>query len=183
MPDSTATTRSSQLRAGALHVDPLGVRSDLFERLLELVVQDSEAASGSTDSTAAQSREAGVFIISVAARLAHMHPQTLRKYDRAEVVRPSRTGGMLRLYSEEDVARLRTVNRLIDELGLNLEGVKLALGIAGVLEDVVRVLEGHPALANEAAARLASRELRAIIRYLTPDMTPASRDDAGGLPQ
>lgn len=71
----------------------------------------------------------GVYIISVAARILEMHPQTLRKYERVGLVTPSRTVGMLRLYSEEDVARLRLIKHLVGELGLNLAGVQLALGI------------------------------------------------------
>ncbi len=69
----------------------------------------------------------GVYIISVAARILQMHPQTLRKYERIGLVRPSRTNGMLRLYSDEDVVRLRLIKHLVGELGLNLAGVQLAL--------------------------------------------------------
>ena len=69
----------------------------------------------------------GVYIISVAARILEMHPQTLRKYERIGLVRPSRTMGMLRLYSDEDVARLRLIKHLVGDMGLNLAGVQLAL--------------------------------------------------------
>jgi MerR family transcriptional regulator/heat shock protein HspR len=65
----------------------------------------------------------------VAARILEMHPQTLRKYERIGLLNPSRTGGMLRLYSEEDLARLRLIKHLVGDLGLNLAGVQLALGI------------------------------------------------------
>jgi MerR family transcriptional regulator/heat shock protein HspR len=68
-----------------------------------------------------------VFIISVAARLLEMHPQTLRKYEREGLVAPSRTSGNLRLYSDEDLERLRQVKYLVGEQGLNLAGVQLAL--------------------------------------------------------
>ena len=71
----------------------------------------------------------GVYIISVAARILEMHPQTLRKYERAGLVRPSRTGGALRLYSEEDIARLRLIKHLVGDLGLNLAGVQLVLNV------------------------------------------------------
>ena len=71
----------------------------------------------------------GVYIISVAARILEMHPQTLRKYERIGLVRPSRTMGMLRLYSEEDVARLRLIKHLVAEMGLNLAGVQLVLSL------------------------------------------------------
>ena len=69
----------------------------------------------------------GVYIISVAARILEMHPQTLRKYERVGLVTPSRTMGMLRLYSEEDIARLRLIKHLVGDLGLNLAGVQLVL--------------------------------------------------------
>ena len=71
----------------------------------------------------------GVYIISVAARILEMHPQTLRKYERIGLVSPFRTGGMLRLYSEEDIARLRLIKYLVGDLGLNLAGVELVLAI------------------------------------------------------
>ena len=68
-----------------------------------------------------------MYIISVAARIVEMHPQTLRKYERIGLVSPFRTVGMLRLYSEEDLARLRLIKHLVGELGLNLSGVELVL--------------------------------------------------------
>ena len=71
----------------------------------------------------------GVYIISVAARLLEMHPQTLRIYERVGLISPFRTGGMLRLYSEEDMARLRLIKYLVNDLGLNLAGVELVLGL------------------------------------------------------
>ena len=74
-----------------------------------------------------------VFIISVAARLLEMHPQTLRKYERVGLVRPSRTIGMLRLYSEQDIARLRLIKHLVDEMRINLAGVEFVLAMAGRL--------------------------------------------------
>ena len=71
----------------------------------------------------------GVYVISVAARILQMHPQTLRKYERAGLIRPSRTVGMLRLYSEDDIIRLRLIKHLVGELGLNIAGVQLALEV------------------------------------------------------
>lgn len=68
-----------------------------------------------------------VFVISVAARLVEMHPQTLRKYEREGLIAPSRTVTNLRLYSDEDIERLRQVKYLVEQRGLNLAGVQLAL--------------------------------------------------------
>ena len=85
--------------------------------------------SGAKRRTGASSPEGaeGVYIISVAARILEMHPQTLRKYERVGLVRPSRTEGMLRLYSEVDVARLRLIKHLVGDVGLNLAGVQLIM--------------------------------------------------------
>jgi len=78
----------------------------------------------------------GVYIISVAARLLEMHPQTLRKYERLGLVRPSRTIGMLRLYSEEDIQKLRLIRYLEENLGLNLAGVEFTLNLLSHLLDM-----------------------------------------------
>jgi MerR family transcriptional regulator/heat shock protein HspR len=75
-----------------------------------------------------------IYMISVAAELVGMHPQTLRMYETKGLVRPERTPGGTRLYSEADVERLRIVQRLTTELGLNLAGVELVLK----LEDELR---------------------------------------------
>jgi len=77
-----------------------------------------------------------LFVISVAARLVEMHPQTLRKYEREGLIAPSRTTGNLRLYSDRDIERLRQVKYLVEERGLNLAGVQLALELTHRLRDV-----------------------------------------------
>ena len=71
----------------------------------------------------------GLYIISVAARLLDMHPQTLRKYERLGLVNPCRTIGMLRLYTQRDIARIRLIRHLQEGLGLNLAGVEVALEV------------------------------------------------------
>ena len=75
----------------------------------------------------------GLYIISVAAGLLEMHPQTLRKYERIGLVSPSRTMGMLRLYSQQDIARLRLIKHLVDDLGMNLAGVEFVLHVTSRL--------------------------------------------------
>ena len=84
----------------------------------------------------------GVYIISVAARLLEMHPQTLRKYERLGLVRPFRTIGMLRLYSEEDIQKLRLIRHLEENLGLNLAGVELTLNLLSQLLEMQQRLSG-----------------------------------------
>ena len=68
-----------------------------------------------------------IYMISVAAELVGMHPQTLRMYETKGLIRPGRTAGGTRLYSEADIERLRIVQRLTNDLGLNLAGVELVL--------------------------------------------------------
>jgi len=80
-----------------------------------------------------------IYMISVAAELVGMHPQTLRLYENKGLVRPKRTPGGTRLYSEADVERLRIIQRLTTELGLNLAGVELVLR----LEDELRKAHAH----------------------------------------
>jgi MerR family transcriptional regulator/heat shock protein HspR len=75
-----------------------------------------------------------IYMISVAAELVGVHPQTLRQYEDKGLVRPKRTPGGTRLYSEADVERLRIIQRLTTEVGLNLAGVELVLR----LEDELR---------------------------------------------
>ena len=81
----------------------------------------------------------GVYVMRVASMLSGMHPQTLRKYERAGLLAPSRSN-MLRLYSDEDIARLRVIKCLVEETGLNLAGVELALNLRDRLLDMKREL-------------------------------------------
>ena len=79
------------------------------------------------------------YMISVAAELVGMHPQTLRIYENKGLVRPRRTPGNTRLYSERDLERLRAIQRLTTELGLNLAGVERVIA----LEDELAALRGR----------------------------------------
>ena len=74
----------------------------------------------------------GMYLISMVAQTLDMHPQTLRKYERAGFVSPLRMG-TLRTYTDEDIARLRLIKHLVEDLGLNLAGVEMALGLMGDL--------------------------------------------------
>jgi MerR family transcriptional regulator/heat shock protein HspR len=86
-----------------------------------------------------------LFVISVAARLVKMHPQTLRKYEREGLIAPSRTQGNLRLYSERDIERLRQVKYLVEDRGLNLAGVQMVLEITRRLRDLRAFTTGRGA--------------------------------------
>ncbi|MCC6483735.1 MAG: helix-turn-helix transcriptional regulator [Armatimonadetes bacterium] len=76
-----------------------------------------------------QHKDEPVYMISIAARLCHMHPQTLRLYERLGLVQPQRRNGRNRLYSEEDIQRLQQIQRLTQDLGVNLAGVEVILGL------------------------------------------------------
>ena len=83
----------------------------------------------------------GIYLISVVAKTLDMHPQTLRKYERSGFIEPLRMGS-LRTYSDEDVARLRLIKHFVEDMGLNLAGVELALHLTGELLEVRRGLSG-----------------------------------------
>jgi len=83
----------------------------------------------------------GRYMISVAAELVGMHPQTLRIYEAKGLVRPRRTSGNTRLYSETDLERLRLIQRLTNEYGLNLAGVEMVLGLEDQLRKMQRRME------------------------------------------
>ena len=107
-----------------------------------------------------------VFIISVAARLLEMHPQTLRKYEREGLVAPSRTSGNLRLYSDDDLERLRQVKYLVGERGLNLAGVQLVLELTRHLRAVQRRLSEEMASREDPALERLQAELNELMAHL-----------------
>ncbi|HEX9992865.1 MAG TPA: MerR family transcriptional regulator [Acidimicrobiales bacterium] len=85
-------------------------------------------------------RTTAVYVISVAAELAGVHPQTLRIYERKGLVEPARTGGGSRRYSDADIAQLRRIQDLTNE-GLNLAGVKMVLELEAEVAELRRQLE------------------------------------------
>ena len=102
---------------------------------------DADANANPNANPAAGAAELeGVYIISVAARLLEMHPQTLRKYERLGLIQPGRTIGMLRLYSPDDLRRVMLIRHLMDNLGLNLAGVEFALNLVNNLNVFTRRL-------------------------------------------
>ncbi len=116
-----------------------------------------------------------VFVISVAAELAGMHPQTLRQYDRLGLVSPGRSGGGGRRYSPRDVAQLREVQRLSQEEGVNLAGIKRVIELENAVEALrartaelaLELEQTRQALAQAAATATASA-LAASRRDLVP---------------
>lgn len=105
----------------------------------------------------------GVYIISVAARILDMHPQTLRKYERMGLINPGRTIGMLRLFSREDIRKVQLIRRL-SEMGLNLAGIQFALGTADNLQLLNRRLQS---LAKDEESKAAiEAEIKDLLRSL-----------------
>ena len=97
-----------------------------------------------------------LIFISVAARMLGMHPQTLRKYERLGLVQPTRTIGSMRLYSREELARIKLIKRLVDEAGINLAGVQRLLSIADIVQRVRPMVR----------ERRVSQELDELLRML-----------------
>lgn len=109
--------------------------------------------------TVNERQERAVYIISVAAELAGVHPQTLRIYERKGLLRPQRTSGNTRRYSERDIDRLRQIQDLTQEQGVNLAGVKLVMELQVELDGLRRraeELESQLRASRRAAARRAS---------------------------
>jgi MerR family transcriptional regulator/heat shock protein HspR len=105
---------------------------------------------------------AAVFVISVAAELAGMHPQTLRQYDRLGLVSPHRTAGRGRRYSPRDIEQLREVQRLSQEEGVNLAGIKRILELENEVHELrtrLAELEADRRRSSQVQSRLTSRRL------------------------
>ncbi len=120
--------------------------------------------------TIEQSSDAKVLIISVAARLAGMHPQTLRQYDRLGLVQPGRAAGGGRRYSTRDVAMLREIQRLSQEDGVNLAGIKRIIELEQLVVELQhRIMELESDL-SEAQHRIAQYE--ALTGYGRRDLVP-----------
>ena len=105
----------------------------------------------------------GVYIISVAARILDMHPQTLRKYERLGLINPGRTLGMLRLYSAEDILKVRLIQRL-SNMGLNLAGIEFALSTAENLHRLNRRLQSLAG--NTQTINAIKSEIGAVLQSL-----------------
>jgi len=114
------------------------------------------------------------YMISVAADLVGMHPQTLRLYESKGLVRPGRTAGGTRLYSEKDLEQLRLIQRLTTELGLNLAGVEQVLRLQ---DELNRMRARMERMERELRAEIASvhRTYRREMVLYRPAQTPATR--------
>ena len=107
-----------------------------------------------------------LYFISVAARMLGMHPQTLRKYERLGLVQPTRTIGSMRLYSRDELERLRIIKRLVDDGGINLAGVQRLLSIAEVVQRIRPLMLSHEDALSAKNSRRLTQELNELIRML-----------------
>ena len=120
----------------------------------------------------ADAKDRAVFVISVAAELAGVHPQTLRIYEREGLVRPKRTSANARRYSERDIQRLLEIKRLTSD-GMNLEGVRQVIALT---QEIERLRASVAALEADlrAQARRHRQELEAVRRSARRDLVPYS---------
>ena len=130
-----------------------------------------------------------VFVISVAATLAGMHPQTLRQYDRIGLVSPGRTSGRGRRYSARDIAMLREVQRLSQEQGVNLSGIKRILELESHVAALRARLTELAAELESARAEIARREAqvhasyrRDLVPFTQPGTIAVWRDERRNRP-
>ena len=115
----------------------------------------------------------GVFMISVAAELADMHPQTLRMYEARGLIEPKRSPKGTRLYSHEDVERLKRIQEMTAELGMNLAGVERVFELEGQLSSMARKVQALERRADELKAEV--ERLETLRRQLRAEIVPYER--------
>jgi MerR family transcriptional regulator/heat shock protein HspR len=106
-----------------------------------------------------------LYFISMAARMLGMHPQTLRKYERLGLVQPNRTIGSMRLYTTEELERLRLIKRLVDDEGINLAGVQRLLSVVEAVQRI-RPLLDESQVARTDIRRKLQREFQRLSSIL-----------------
>lgn len=111
-----------------------------------------------------------VYMIGVAAELCNVHPQTLRQYEKLGLVVPSRAGAKNRLYSQEDIERVRQIQRLTQEMGVNLAGVEIILRLLDELDELRATYQGQM---NEYVRKVEAR----LQEILVNSNAPIRRDE------
>lgn len=104
---------------------------------------DTSAEEAEVSGTSSTDQDRPLYVISVAADLVDMHPQTLRLYERKGLIEPSRSSGKTRLYSQRDITHLREIRRLTQELGVNLAGVEEIIRLRRELDTLQDRMEGR----------------------------------------
>jgi MerR family transcriptional regulator, heat shock protein HspR len=131
----------------------------------------------STDRRATFPEDQGVFMISVAAELAGMHPQTLRIYEERGLIKPARSPKQTRLFSQRDVERLKRIQELTTEFGMNLAGVERVLALEEVMQSMQRRLERLSERAEQMEREMLARieqVHRSYRRELVPWQPPGA---------
>src|SRR6266487_863706 len=139
--------------------------------------RDRKARSAETDRAQRIDQERGVFMISIAAELAEMHPQTLRMYEARGLITPKRSPKNTRLYSFEDVERLRRIQQMTAEEGLNLAGVETVLDLEHELERARREL-GRMRERAASLERQMLAEIERVKRSFRAEIVPYGAYDA-----
>ncbi len=145
------------------------LKAELGERLRALETPPALPAPASAPKRPENPKDRPVYVISVAAELVEMHPQTLRLYERKGLIKPRRSAGKTRLYSERDIERLREIRRLTQELGVNLAGV----------EEIMRLREELEALQNRFESEIARLKLQLLQTFESKEDAKASQKEMG----
>lgn len=127
-----------------------------------MIIHDDDNSTSQATHSTGMSRHASrelesdepIYIISVAARLVDMHPQTLRYYERAGLLKPTRSIGKIRLYSQREIEQLQKIARLTNELGVNLAGVEIIIDLTERLEKLQAEMNAREAKLLEEINRL-----------------------------
>ena len=125
--------------------------------------QQNVKDSTETKDKEAEDKDRPLYVISVAAELVDMHPQTLRLYERKGLIEPSRSSGKTRLYSQRDIEHLQEIRRLTQELGVNLAGVEEIIRLRRQLDGMQRKIEGRiENIQEELTEKISEYKTRAL---------------------
>ena len=140
-------------------------------------IETTTSGRGTTRTTRIEvSDERGVFMISVAAELADMHPQTLRMYEARGLIEPKRSPKGTRLYSQADVERLRRIQEMTAKLGMNLAGVERVFELEGQIERMNKRMEALERRAREAEAEMAA-EIKRVTKSFRAELVRTTGSD------
>lgn len=124
----------------------------------------SDDADRTSEGDTSVDQDKPLYVISVAAELVDMHPQTLRLYERKGLIEPSRSSGKTRLYSQRDITHLREIRRLTQELGVNLAGVEEIIRLRRQLDTLQDRMEGRIGeISSELSERMQSLQAKAAL--------------------
>lgn len=151
----------------------------MTEQSWQLETTDAEGRVHRQTMTTHIDHERGVYMISVAAELADMHPQTLRMYEAKGLISPKRSPKNTRLYSQSDVDRLRRIQRMTSEDGLNLAGVETVLNLEQRMEEMRSELEQMRARTRELELRM-EEEIQRAQQSLRGELVPYGAYDVLG---